>query len=154
MGTEFLDKESYERLLEEMLEEARKTYSEKVIDHWMNPRNVGRLEEPQGIGQATGTCGDTMEISLRIKDDRILDVKYLTEGCGTTSAVGSMTTELVKGRTVSEALRVDAEAIMDALEGLPDAQAHCADLATSALKEALKNYFAFKREPWKRGYKR
>jgi nitrogen fixation NifU-like protein len=154
MDDELLDQESLERLQREMLEDARKIYSEKVIDHWLNPRNVGRIEEPQGVGRATGICGDTMEMTLRIRNDRILDINFLTEGCGTTAAVGSMTTELAKGKTVQEALEISPEDVIAEVEGLPPEHRHCADLASTTLKEALKDYLANKREPWKRGYKK
>ncbi|HJX30249.1 MAG TPA: iron-sulfur cluster assembly scaffold protein [Thermodesulfobacteriota bacterium] len=154
MDDELLDDASLERLQKEMLEEARKIYSEKVIDHWLNPRNVGRIEEPQGRGAATGICGDNMEMTLRINNDRILDINFLTEGCGTTAAVGSMTTELAKGKTVQEALEISPEDVIAAVEGLPPEHRHCADLASTTLKEALKDYLANKQEPWKRAYKR
>ena len=154
MTVEYLDKESFERLQEEMLEEARKIYSEKVIEHWLHPKNVGRIQDPQGVGLSTGACGDTMEISLRVVGDRIQDIHYYTEGCGTTAAVGSVTTELVKGKTIQEAFKIGPDEIIAALEGLPEEHTHCADLAAETLKEALRNYLAFKREPWKRGYNR
>jgi nitrogen fixation NifU-like protein len=137
-----------------MVEAARRLYSESVIDHWLNPRNVGRLKEPQGIGSAASGCGDTMEMSLRIRDDRIVDVGFIAQGCGTTSAVGSRTTELALGKTVLEALRIGPEEIIATLGKFPLEQRHCAELASAALKEALKDYTAFKREPWKRGYRR
>ena len=152
MSVEYLDKESFERIQQEMLEEARKIYSEKVIEHWMDPQNVGRIEDPQGIGRVTGGCGDTMEMSLRVINDRIVDINFYTEGCGTTAAVGSMTTELVKGKTIQEAFKIGADEIAAALEGLPHEHVHCAELASDTLHEALKDYLAFKREPWKRGY--
>lgn len=154
MDDELFDQESLERLQREMLEDARKIYSKKVIDHWLNPRNVGRIEEPQGVGRATGICGDTMEMTLRISNDRIFDINFLTEGCGTTAAVGSMTTELAKGKTVQEALEISPEDIIAAVEGLPPEHRHCADLASITLKEALKDYLANKREPWKKCYKK
>lgn len=136
----------------EMVDAARELYSERVIEHWLTPRNLGRLKEPQGIGTAASGCGDTMEVTLRIRDNRILDIAFIVRGCGTTSAVGSITTELAKGKTVYEALRIGPEEIITALGKFPLEQNHCAELAAAALKEALKDYTAFKREPWKRGY--
>lgn len=138
----------------EIVEAARMTYSEKVIEHWLNPCNVGRLREPQGTGAAMSSCGDTVEFTLRIKEDRILDIGFLVHGCGTTSAVASFTTELVKGKTICEALRIGAEEIISGLGKFPVEQRHCAELAAAALKEALRNYNEFKREPWKRAYTR
>lgn len=152
MSTEYLDRESFERIQEEMLAEARKIYSEKVIEHWRDPRNVGRITDPQGFGRVTGGCGDTMEMSLRVVNDRVVDINFYTEGCGTTAAVGSMTTELVKGKTIQEAFGIGPEEITAALEGLPDEHVHCAELASDTLQTALRDYLAFKREPWKRGY--
>ena len=152
MSSEYLDKESFDRLQEEMLAEARKIYSEKVIEHWRDPQNVGKIADPQGIGRVTGGCGDTMEMSLRVISDRIADINFYTEGCGTTAAVGSMTTELVKGKTIQEAFKIGPDDIAEALEGLPDEHLHCADLAADTLHAALRDYLAFKREPWKRGY--
>ena len=154
MDDELLDQASLDRLLNEMLEEARKIYSEKVVEHWLKPRNVGRIEEPQGTGRATGICGDTMEMTLRIKNDLILDINFLTEGCGITAAVGSMTTELAKGKTVQAALKISPEDIIAAVEGLPPEHRHCADLASATLEDALLDYLAKKREPWKQGYKK
>jgi NifU homolog involved in Fe-S cluster formation len=154
MDDELFDEESLERLQEEMLEDARKIYSEKVIDHWLNPRNMGRIEEPQGAGRATGICGDTMEMTLRIRNDRILDINFLTEGCGTTAAIGSMTTELAKGKTVQEALQISPEDIVAAVEGLPPEHRHCADLASATLKDALLHYLENKQAPWKLNYRK
>jgi len=154
MEDEIFDPVSWERLQQEMLEEARKIYSEKVIDHWLNPRNVGRIENPQGIGRSTGICGDTMEMSLRIINDRIVDINFFTEGCGTTAAVGSITTELAKGKTIPEALQITPEQIIDAMDGLPPEHRHCADLACNTLKEALRDYLKKRREPWKVVYKK
>lgn len=154
MGDELFDQELLERLQKEILEDARKIYSEKVIDHWLNPRNVGRIEEPQGVGKATGICGDTMEMTLQIRNDQILDINFLTEGCGTTAAVGSITTELAKGKTIQEALKIGPEDIIAAVEGLPPEHRHCAQLASATLKNALLNYLEDKREPGKLSYKK
>ena len=90
----YLDKESLERLQAEIIEQAKKVYSDNVIDRWLNPRNAGKIEAPQGYGRLTGICGDTMEISLRVVNDRIMDAKFLTEGCGPTLAAGSMAAEI------------------------------------------------------------
>jgi nitrogen fixation NifU-like protein len=150
----YLDKESLERLQAEIIEHARKVYSEDVIDRWLNPRNAGKIEAPQGYGRLTGICGDTMEISLRIVKDRVIDSKFLTEGCGPTLAAGSMATELAMGKTVRESFRINQEAILHKLGGLPEESEHCALLAADTLKEALRDYLAHKKEPWKKGYKK
>ena len=150
----YLDKEFLEKLQAEIIEQARKVYSEKAIDRWLNPRNAGKIDAPQGYGRLTGLCGDIMQISLRIVKDRIVEAKFLTEGCGPTLAAGSMATELAMGKGVQEAFRINQEAILNKLGGLPEESEHCALLAADTLKEALRDYLAQKREPWKKGYKR
>ena len=128
-------------------------YSEKTIDHFLNPRNMAEIHAPDGYGKVTGPCGDTMEIYLRIKDGRIINTTFRTDGCGTTIASGSMVTELAKGRSIIEARGITQDDILDALGGLPEESRHCALLAAKTLKEAIKDYLAFKREPWKRVYR-
>ncbi|MFH0811595.1 MAG: iron-sulfur cluster assembly scaffold protein [Pseudomonadota bacterium] len=148
------EKELFEQLQAEIIEDARKVYSEKVIDRWFNPRNWGRIENPQGIGRLTGICGDTMETTLRINDSRILEAKFSTEGCGPTLAAGSMATELAVGKSVQEGFKISQEVILDNLGGLPQESEHCALLASDTLKEALKDHLAFKQEPWKKVYQK
>ena len=132
----------------------RKAYSETVIDHAMNPRNVGNMDAADGYASVTGPCGDTMDIWLNVKDDTIVKATFMTDGCGTTIAAGSMITELAKGKSVSQALRISQEDVLSALDGLPEESKHCALLAANTLKAAVKDYLAFKNEPWKRAYKR
>ena len=129
-------------------------YSEKVLDHCFNPRNWGMIEKPQGFGKGSRICGDGLEIMLRIKNDKIQDAKFFTDGCGPMLAAGSMVTELVIGKTIPEAFKISPEIINKALDGLPKESDHCADTAAEALKEALLNYLAFKKEPWKMAYKK
>ena len=136
----------------ESREETFLEYSEKVLDRCFNPRNWGTIENPQGFGRGSRICGDGMEITLRIMYDKIQNAKFFTEGCGTMLAAGSMVTELVIGKTVREALKITPEVINKALDGLPKESEHCADTAAEALKVALLNYLAFKKEPWKRAY--
>jgi len=136
----------------ESREETFLEYSEKVLDRCFNPRNWGTIESPQGFGRGSRICGDGMEITLRIMYDKIQNAKFFTEGCGTMLAAGSMVTELVIGKTVREALKITPEVINKALDGLPKESEHCADTAAEALKVALLNYLAFKKEPWKRAY--
>ena len=136
----------------ESREESFLEYSEKVLDRCFNPRNWGTIENPQGFGRGSRICGDGMEITLRIMNDKIQNAKFFTEGCGTMLAAGSMVTELVIGKTVREALKITPEVINKALDGLPKESEHCADTAAEALKVALLNYLAFKKEPWKRAY--
>lgn len=149
-----IDQEFLEELQAQIIEDAQKIYSEKVIERWLKPRNRGKIEEPQGFGKVTGPCGDTMEIFLRIRNDRLTEAKFLTDGCVTTLASGSMATELAIGKTVYEAFKISQQMILDHLGGLPEESEHCALLASNTLKEALRDYLAHKREPWKKGYKK
>jgi nitrogen fixation NifU-like protein len=132
----------------------RKVYSENVVDHAMNPRNVGSMEDANGFARITGPCGDTMEIWLRVRDNTIAEATFMTDGCGTTIAAGSMATELARGKTVIQAQKISQQDVLKALGGLPEESQHCALLVSNTLNEAVKDYLAFKNEPWKRAYKR
>jgi nitrogen fixation NifU-like protein len=134
--------------------EAWAGYSEAVIDHAHNPRNVGNIPDADGIGMVTGPCGDTMEIWLRVREEVIQEATFWTDGCGTTIASGSMVTELVKGKSIREVMRISEKDVLDALGGLPEESQHCALLAANTLKEAVKDYVAYRSEPWKRAYQR
>ena len=117
-------------------------YSDKVMDHFMNPRNVGEIPDASGVGEVgNAKCGDIMRIYLKINDDEVVeDAKFMTYGCGAAIATSSMATELVKGRTVEEALSLSNAAVMDALGGLPPAKVHCSVLAEEAIKAAIEDY--------------
>jgi len=116
-------------------------YSEKVLDHFRNPRNVGEIENPDGVG-AVGNpvCGDMMTIHIKVKENRIVDIKFKTFGCGAAIATTSMTTELAKGKTLDEALKITRNDVAEELGGLPPVKMHCSNLAADALHEAIKNY--------------
>ena len=117
-------------------------YSEVVMDHFRNPRNVGTLEHPDGVGEVgNAKCGDIMTIYLQIRDDVITDVKFETFGCGSAIASSSMATEMIKGKPLSEALDVTNKAVAEALDGLPAHKLHCSVLAEEAVKAALKDYY-------------
>ncbi|MDD6825475.1 MAG: Fe-S cluster assembly scaffold protein NifU [Oscillospiraceae bacterium] len=117
-------------------------YSEKVMDHFINPRNVGVIEDADGIGEVgNARCGDIMKIYLKIDNDIITDVKFETFGCGSAIASSSMATELIKGKPVSDALSLTNKAVADALDGLPAHKLHCSVLAEEAIKSALKDYY-------------
>ncbi len=131
----------------------RDVYSETVIDHVTKPRNLSIIQDADGFGAVTGACGDMMEIWLRIRNDRVLNASFLTDGCGATIAAGSMVTELAKGKTAAEALRIAQKDILEALGGLPEESQHCALLAADTLKAAVRDYLAFKSQPWKRAYR-
>ncbi|WP_238918582.1 Fe-S cluster assembly scaffold protein NifU [Clostridium sp. YIM B02555] len=116
-------------------------YSEKVMDHFMNPRNIGIIENADGIGQVGNPqCGDIMKMYLKIEEGIIIEAKFKTFGCGAAVATSSMATELIKGRTVEEALKVTNAAVAEALDGLPPIKMHCSALAEEAIKSAIDNY--------------
>jgi nitrogen fixation NifU-like protein len=116
-------------------------YSKKVMDHFMNPRNVGTIEDPDGYGKVGNpVCGDLMEMYLEVKDDIIQDIKFQTFGCGSAIATSSMVTELAKGKHVDEAMKITRKDVADELEGLPPQKMHCSNLAADALREAIKDY--------------
>ena len=117
-------------------------YSEKVMDHFRNPRNVGKLDHPDGVGEVgNAKCGDIMKIYLKIDDDTITDAKFETFGCGSAIASSSMATEMIKGKPVADALAVTNKAVVEALDGLPAHKIHCSVLAEEAIKLALKDYY-------------
>ena len=117
-------------------------YSEKVMDHFLHPRNVGVLEDADGVGEVgNAKCGDIMKIYLKIDNDVISDVKFETFGCGSAIASSSMATEMIKGKPVSEALQLTNKAVAEALDGLPAHKLHCSVLAEEAIKSALKDYY-------------
>ncbi len=117
-------------------------YSEKVMDHFENPRNVGELPDANAVGQVgNAKCGDIMKMYMKIEDDVIKDVRFKTFGCGAAVATSSMATELVKGKTVEEALSLTNKAVMEALDGLPPAKVHCSVLAEEAISAAIADYY-------------
>ena len=116
-------------------------YNSTVMDHFMNPRNMGDIKDADGVGEVgAAACGDIMKISLKIKDGKIADARFKTFGCGSAIASSSMATELIKGRSVDEALKFSNQEVVDALGGLPPVKIHCSVLAEEALKAALEDY--------------
>ena len=116
-------------------------YSDKVMDHFTNPRNVGELENPDGVGEVgNARCGDIMRIYLKVENDVIVDVKFKTFGCGEPIASSSMATELIKGKTIDEALLITNKAVTQALDGLPPVKLHCSVLAEEAIQKAINDY--------------
>lgn len=118
-------------------------YSEKVMDHFMNPRNVGEIPDADGVGtEGNPTCGDVMKIFIKVQDGKIVDAKFKTFGCGASIAVSSMVTEMIKGKTIEEALSISKETVADALDGLPPQKMHCSNLGADALKKAIEDYMS------------
>ena len=117
-------------------------YSERVMDHFTNPRNVGELENADGVGTVgNAKCGDIMQMFIKVEKDTIVDVRFKTFGCGAAIATSSMATELIKGKTIEEALQLTNAAVVEALEGLPPVKVHCSVLAEEAIKAAIQNYY-------------
>jgi len=150
------DLEEFQKALQEqILEQARKEYSEAVIERWMNPRNLGKLDNPDGYGKVAGGCGDTIEIFIRMEQDTIAECSFTTDGCGATLACASMATELAQGRSFQEALAtVSADEILKKLGGLPEGNVHCAQLASQSMRHALADVLHHRQSPWKKTYRK
>lgn len=117
-------------------------YSQKVMDHFKNPRNVGEIENADGIGEVGNVkCGDIMRMYIKVENNVLVDVKFMTFGCGSAIATSSMATELIKGKTIDEALELTNKAVVEALDGLPTHKIHCSVLAEEAIKAAIVDYF-------------
>lgn len=130
-------------------------YSDKVMDHFRNPRNMGKMEDADGIGEVgNAKCGDIMRIYLKIENGIIEDVKFKTFGCGAAIATSSMATEMVKGKSIEEAMKLTNKAVAEALDGLPPVKMHCSLLAEQALKEALEDYFKKNNLPLPEGFEK
>jgi nitrogen fixation NifU-like protein len=135
--------------LQQLIEEdMRRTYSETVIDHAMNPRNVGGLDDADGWARYKGPCGDTLEIWIKVAGETIEKARFWTDGCGTSIASGSMVTELAVGKSLNEAMEIGQKEVLEALDGLPEESEHCALLAATTLKLAISDYLSRKDKPW------
>jgi len=127
-------------------------YSDQVIRNWIGPSHRGEISKPQGYAEVSRSCGDGMAFFLRIHQDRVVEARFTSEGCIGTIAAGNMTAILAEGNTVHDAFDIEAQSVVDALGGLPKGEEHCAELACAALRQALRNYLAYKNDPWKRAY--
>jgi nitrogen fixation NifU-like protein len=143
-----------DKFAEELQQQMWAEYSEIVVDHAQNPRNLGNIPDADGFASVTGPCGDTMKIWLKVRDGTIKQITFWTDGCGTTLASGSMLTEIAKGKAISDSFRITQQDVLNALGGLPEDSVHCALLAANTLKEAIKDYLANRDEPWKRAYRK
>ncbi len=142
--------EKYQELVKEQM---RKSYAEPFIVHSMEPKNIGDMEKADAYVAVLGSCGDSMELWLKVADGKITNATFLTDGCGATIACGSMMTELIKNKTLGEAMTVNAKTLIEALGGLPEDHVHCAGLASLTLKKAVLQYMTVEKEPWKKVYK-
>ncbi len=135
------DFDTLTRELEEKIrQEEEQIYSKKAREEAYNPKNVGELDNPDGAARITGPCGDTMQIHLRVDDEKITDSRFITDGCGASVACGSVITQLIKGKAIEEALKITPEDVLDVLDGLPDDNVHCAVLAVETLRAAINDY--------------
>ena len=122
-------------------------YSEKVMEHFMNPHNVGEIENPDGVGEiGNPVCGDMMTFNIKVKNNRLEDVKFKTFGCGAAIAVSSMVSEMAKGKTLEEAMKITPRSVADELEGLPKNKLHCSNLGAQALNKAIQDYLSKKKK--------
>lgn len=140
-------------MVEEPQKQSLEGYSEIVIDHARNPRNVGAIPNPDGYASAVGSCGDIMEIWLKMKGDKVLQATFSTTGCGPTVAALSLVTEMAKGKSIAETKTITPDYLLNVMGGLPEENVECAVLSVAILREAIKDYLAFKNEPWKRMYR-
>jgi len=145
---------STEELQNKIMEEVRRKYTKPVIDNWQNPRNWGIMNEADGYGKITGPCGDTMEISIIVKNNKVSACTFDTDGCGTTIACGSIITEMATGKTTAEVRQINQERLLEFCGGLPEEDQHCALLAANTLQKAIDDYLEIKREPWRKFYRR
>jgi nitrogen fixation NifU-like protein len=143
-----------DQIAQDLQKEVWADYTDVVMDHAQNPRNAGSIPKADGFASVRGPCGDTMKIWLRVQEEVIQQVTFWTDGCGSSIACGSMVTELAKGRTIGEALKIAQNDVLDALGGLPEESRHCALLAANTLKESVKDYLAGRNEPWKKAYQK
>ena len=123
-----------------ILEDAKKIFSETVIEYAYNPRNVGEISNADGVGKLTGTCGDTVQISIRVENGKIKESMFISDGCGTSIACGSMLTEMIKDKTIEEALMINSNDLLRSLDGLPEEYVHCTVLAVNVLQAAIDDY--------------
>ena len=126
-----------DKLQEQIFEESKETYGEEVFSRWQKPRFMGRMTDASSVGRITGTCGDTMEIYLRIRDEKIQEASFFTDGCGSSVACGSVAAELATGKEFDEAGLIGGDTILEVLNGLPEEEHHCAYLAAEALQVAI-----------------
>ena len=145
---------AWDQFQEQIKTKMKEIYSETVVEHNLNPRNLGSFSDADGYAQITGQCGDTMEMWLKVDGNTIIKTGFTTDGCGTTIASGSMVTEMAKGKSLTEAQRIGQKDVLDALDGLPEESEHCALLASDTLKAAIRDFMAMQKEPWKKAYRK
>ena len=128
------------RLETQIVEDAKEVFSETVIEYAYNPRNMGELRDADGVGKIMGICGDTVQIQIRVENERISESRFITDGCGTSIACGSMLTEMITGKAIEDALAITSGELLRSLDGLPEESVHCSVLAVNVLQEAIADY--------------
>jgi nitrogen fixation protein NifU and related proteins len=149
-----MTKSDFDTLQKLVMGDMQQVYTPAVVDHATNPRNVGSINGADGFATMQSDCGESMEIWLRIQYERLEDVCFWSDGCGATIACGSMVSELARGKTITEALKIDEPDIINAFGGLPEGNFHCATLAVNTLKKAIGDYLSLRKEPWKKAYRK
>jgi len=144
---------AWDKFQEQIKAKMREIYSEAVVEHNLNPRNLGSFPDADGYARITGPCGDTVEMWLKVDGNTIVRASFTTDGCGTTIASGSMSTAMAQGKSRTEAQRISQTDVLDALDGLPEESEHCALLASNTLKAAIRDCIAMQKEPWKKAYR-
>jgi nitrogen fixation NifU-like protein len=145
--------DSLDEVQKQLFGNLREFYSQTTTDHILHPRNAGSLNDPDGYASLHSSCNESMEIWLKVRDNRINEVGYWTDGCAATIACGSMVSELAKGKTINLLLNISPRDLADALDNLPEGNFHCAELAVNTLKAAVRDFLAIKKEPWKKAYR-
>jgi len=145
--------DSLDEVQRQLFGDLREIYSETTVDHILHPRNAGSLNYPDGYASLQSSCDESMQIWLKVRNNRINEVGYWTDGCAATIACGSMAGELAKGKTVNQILTLSPRSLVDALDSLPEGNFHCAELAVNTLKAAARDFLAMQREPWKKAYR-
>jgi len=140
--------------MDDIIKRLREIYSETTVDHILAPRNLESISDPDGYAACQSGCGEIMKIWVRVRNDQILETGFWTNGCAATIACGSMCTDLLKGKSVNQALAITAQEIAEALDNLPEGNLHCAELAASAAVSALKDYLSMSQQPWKKLYRK
>jgi len=145
---------NFEEYHKQLIVEMDQLYNETVMEHALNPRNMGTINDADGTSRITGPCGDTMQIWLKIKEGIVTNAAFSTDGCGTTRACGNIAIDLILQKDIKQAIEIDQDKILKSLGGLPEDDQHCALLAANTLKAAIQDYFAVKKDPWKKTYRK
>lgn len=146
--------DQFSELEKQVVDRMKEIYGGEIVDHAMNPRNIGAISDADGFAVVRSQCGETMKMWVKVSGAQIVQSAFWTDGCAVTIACGSVATELIKGKDIAEALAICEQDISQALGGLPEGNYHCASLAVSAVKAVVRDYISLRKEPWKKAYRR